>query len=126
MSRKVSATTARTTSRRRRPRSTSGRPRATRSTAPIQIQFNSGAGHEDVVQIIIDNLATIGIQAEAEPFPTETYFTELADGACQICRAGWYADYPTYDNFLYDLFHSDAIGGNNHGVVLEPRVRRLG
>ena len=65
----------------------------------------------------IDNLAAIGIQAEAEPFPTETYFTELADGACQLCRSGWYADYPTYDNFMYDLFHSDAIGGNNHGFV---------
>jgi ABC-type oligopeptide transport system substrate-binding subunit len=87
---------------------------------PIRIQFNAGAGHEDVVQIMIDNLAAIGIDAEAEPFPTETYFTSLADGACQICRSGWYADYPAYDNFLYDLFHSDAIGGNNHGEYSNP------
>ena len=88
---------------------------------PVQL----GAGHEDVVQIIIDNLAAIGIQAEAEPFPTETYFTELADGACQICRSGWFADYPTYDNFMYDLFHSDAIGGNNHGMYSNPEFDAL-
>jgi oligopeptide transport system substrate-binding protein len=86
---------------------------------PIPIQFNADAGHEPVVQIMIDNLAAIGIEAEAQPFPTETYFSELADGACVICRAGWFADYPTYDNFMYDLFHSDALDGNNYGFVNE-------
>ncbi len=87
--------------------------------APLPIQFNADAGHEPVVAIIIDNLAAIGIQAEAQPFPSETYFSELADGACVICRAGWFADYPTYDNFMYDLFHSDALDGNNFGFVNE-------
>jgi oligopeptide transport system substrate-binding protein len=86
---------------------------------PLPIQFNADAGHEPVVQIIVDNLAAIGIQAEAQPFPSETYFSELADGACVICRAGWFADYPTYDNFMYDLFHSDALDGNNFGFVNE-------
>jgi ABC-type oligopeptide transport system substrate-binding subunit len=86
---------------------------------PLPIQFNADAGHEPVVQIIIDNLAAIGIEAEAQPFPSETYFSELADGACVICRAGWFADYPTYDNFMYDLFHSDALDGNNFGFVNE-------
>jgi ABC-type oligopeptide transport system substrate-binding subunit len=94
-------------------------------SAPIKIQFNAGAGHEDVVQIMIDNLSAIGIDAEAEPFPTETYFTQLTDGACQICRSGWYADYPTYDNFMYDLFHTDAIGGNNHGRYSNPEFDEL-
>jgi oligopeptide transport system substrate-binding protein len=83
--------------------------------APIKLQFNADAGHEDVVAIALENLKAIGLNAEAQPFPSETYFTELADGACQLCRSGWYADYPTYDNFMYDLFHTDAIGGNNHG-----------
>jgi len=69
---------------------------------------------------MIDNLSAIGIQAEAQPFPTETYFSSLSDGACQICRSGWYADYPTYDNFMYDLFSTDSIGGNNHGFYSNP------
>ena len=84
---------------------------------PIPIQFNADAGHEPVVQIMIDNLAAIGIEAEAQPFPSETYFSELADGACVICRAGWFADYPTYDNFMFDLYHQTSLGGNNYGFI---------
>jgi oligopeptide transport system substrate-binding protein len=84
---------------------------------PLPIQFNADAGHEPVAQIMIDNLAAIGIEAEAQPFPSETYFSELADGACVICRAGWFADYPTYDNFMFDLFHQASLGGNNYGFI---------
>jgi oligopeptide transport system substrate-binding protein len=94
-------------------------------TEPLRIQYGTGAGHENVVAIMIDNLAAIGIDAEEEPIDTETYFTQLAEGACQICRSGWYADYPTYDNFMYDLFHTDAIGGNNHGFFSVPEFDEL-
>ena len=86
-------------------------------TEPIPIQFNRDSGHEPVVQIMIDNLAAVGIDAVADGRDAETYFTELADGECVICRAGWFADYPTYDNFMYDLFHSDALDGNNFGFL---------
>ena len=49
-------------------------------TEPIPIQFNRDSGHEPVVQIMIDNLAAIGIEAVADGRDAETYFTELADG----------------------------------------------
>lgn len=95
-------------------------------TEPITLQFNAGAGHEPVAQIIIDNLKDIGIEAVAEPMPTETYFSVLADGGCKnICRASWYADYPTYDNFMYDLFHGESIGGNNLGPFVNAEFDRL-
>lgn len=94
-------------------------------TEPITVEFNADAGHEDPVAIIVENLGAIGIDAVPEPYPSETYFTQLADGACQFCRAGWYADYPTYDNFMYDLFHTDAIGGNNHGQYSNPEFDQL-
>jgi ABC-type transport system substrate-binding protein len=84
-------------------------------STPLKIQLNADAGHEPVVQIIVSNLKAVGIDAVADPLPSETYFSQLAKGACQICRSGWYADYPTADNFTFDLFHSTAIGGNNHG-----------
>ena len=86
-------------------------------TEPLPIQFNADAGHEPVIQIILDNLTAVGIEAVAQPFPSETYFSELAKGACTLCRAGWFADYPTYDNFMFDLFHSSALDGNNFGFV---------
>ncbi len=86
---------------------------------PLPIQFNADAGHEPVVAIVVDNLAAIGIEAELDPRPTETYFTELAEGACVFCRVGWFADYPTYDNFMYDLFSTDSLDGNNYGYSNE-------
>ncbi len=82
---------------------------------PIPIQFGADTGHDDVVAIMVDNLKAIGIEAVATPLPAETYFSGLAEGACVICRAGWFADYPTYDNFMFDLYHSSSLGGNNHG-----------
>ncbi len=82
---------------------------------PLPIQFNADSGHEPVVQIIIDNLDQIGIPATAEPIPSETYFGQMADGGCVICRSGWIADYPTYDNFMFDLFDTTALNGNNYG-----------
>jgi ABC-type transport system substrate-binding protein len=95
-------------------------------TEPIPLQFNADAGHEPVAQIVVDNLKAIGIDAVAEPMNGETYFSDLADGACKaMCRAGWFADYPTYDNFMYDLFHSESIGGNNLGGYLNEEFDSL-
>jgi oligopeptide transport system substrate-binding protein len=93
---------------------------------PLRILFNSGSYHTDVVDLIVDQVAEIGIELEPVEVDTETYFTQLADGACNnFCRSGWIADYATYDNFMYDLFHTDAIGGNNHGMYSNPEFDRL-
>jgi oligopeptide transport system substrate-binding protein len=94
-------------------------------TTPVKVLLNAGSGHEDIVNIIVDNMKAVGIDAVSDPRPTETYFTELADGACVLCRSGWTADYPTYDNYMYDLFHTDAIGGNNHGQYSNPEFDAL-
>jgi ABC-type oligopeptide transport system substrate-binding subunit len=94
-------------------------------TEPIKIQFNTDAGQEPVVQIMVDNLAAIGIDAEQQAIPSDNYFDQLRDGACQFCRAGWYADYPTYDNFMYDLFSKESIGGNNLGPYDNAEFDRL-
>jgi oligopeptide transport system substrate-binding protein len=82
---------------------------------PLPIQFNADSGHEPVVQIIIDNLADIGLEAVGEPIPPDDYFGQLAEGACVFCRVGWLSDYPTYDNFTFDIFGTEALDGNNYG-----------
>ena len=92
---------------------------------PIPIQINADNGHEPVVAIFVDNLKAIGIDAEVQPIPTENYFSEMSDGGCDLCRAGWFADYPTYDNFMYDLFHKEAIGGNNYAFFDVPKFNEL-
>ena len=93
--------------------------------SPIQIQFNTDAGNEPVVAIIVDNLKAIGIDAQSVSIPSDNYFDQMRDGACQFCRAGWYADYPTYDNFMYDLFGKESIGGNNLGPYDNPEFDRI-
>ncbi len=87
---------------------------------PLPVQFNADSGHEPVTAIIVDNLKAVGIDAVAQPMVSETYFSDMAAGGCKgLCRTGWIADYPTYDNFMYDLFHGDALEGNNFGFINE-------
>ena len=96
--------------------STSGRPRATSSTEPIPIQFNADAGHEPVVAIMVDNLDGHRHRGRRRAADRgDVLQPSWPTVPASICRAGWFADYPTYDNFMFDLFHTDSIGGNNHG-----------
>ena len=73
---------------------------------------------------MIDNLAAIGIDAEEEPFDTETYFTQLADGACQYLPVGLVRRLPDVRQL-----HVRPVPLRRHRReqprhVLEPRVRR--
>lgn len=87
----------------------------------LTIQYNPGGGHDQVAQVVQANLKdNLGISAKLDP-GTEEYFREIAKpGACVICRSGWYADYPTYGNFMVDLFSKASIGGNNFGRFNNP------
>ena len=38
----------------------------------------------------------------------------------QFGRLGWIADYPIMDNFLYPLFDSDSLGGDNKSGYNNP------
>lgn len=85
-------------------------------TSPIRIDFNEGGSHGDVASIVQANLKdNLGIEADLGGV-AEDYFKVVAEpGGCQMCRSGWYADYPTYGNFMVDLFSKASIGGNNFG-----------
>ncbi|CAN5671552.1 peptide ABC transporter substrate-binding protein [soil metagenome] len=85
-------------------------------TKPIRIDFNEGGSHGDVAQIVQANIKdNLGIETELGGV-AEDYFKVVAEpGGCQLCRAGWYADYPTYGNFMVDLFSKASIGANNFG-----------
>ena len=93
---------------------------------PIRIDFNSGGSHEDVAQIIQANLKkNLGIDTELGGV-AEDYFKGVAEpGGCQFCRSGWYADYPTYGNFMVDLFSKASIGGNNFGRFENAKFEKL-
>jgi len=93
-------------------------------SGPITIDYNTGAGHQDVVAIVQENLKAIGIESKTN-LVSEKYFGSMADGGCHFCRAGWYADYPTYGNFMFDLFSKASIGGNNMGSFDDPKFDDL-
>jgi len=88
---------------------------------PIKINYNEGGSPGDVAQIIQSNLKNnLGLDVELAPV-AEDYFRVVAEeGGCNLCRSGWYADYPTYGNFMVDLFSKAAIGGNNFGRYDNP------
>ncbi|MBW3651656.1 MAG: ABC transporter substrate-binding protein [Actinobacteria bacterium] len=94
-------------------------------TEPIQLNFNAGAGHEPVAQIIQANLEEIGIPSTLDGRDSTTYFTQMRAGEGQFFRAGWIWDYVAYDNGLYPLFHSDSIGGDNLMQYSNPEVDKL-
>ena len=93
---------------------------------PIKISFNSGGSHQTVVEIMQANIKDVlGVDIELNPID-EDYFKVIAkEGACQICRSGWYADYPTYGNFMVDLFGAVSIDGNNLGRHNDPKFEEL-
>lgn len=95
-------------------------------TKPIKINYNEGGSHGDVAQIIQANLKdNLGIDTELAGV-AEDYFKVVADpGGCQLCRSGWYADYPTYGNFMVDLFSKASIGQNNFGRFNNAKFEKL-
>ena len=95
-------------------------------TKPIKINFNEGGSHGDVASIIQANLQdNLGIKTELASV-ADDYFKVVAEpGGCQLCRSGWYADYPTYGNFMVDLFSKASIGGNNFGRFDDPKFEAL-
>jgi len=67
------------------------------------------------VAILQSNLKELGVETQQDGRSTETYFDEMSGGGCVLCRAGWFWDYPIYDNGMYDLFSKASIGeGSNN------------
>ncbi len=81
---------------------------------PIRLSYNEGANWDKVATIFVGNLKEIGIDAKLDPYPADgTYFTKMRKGQGQIVRAGWFADYVLYDNFVFPLLHKASIDGDN-------------
>ena len=98
---------------------------ASKITKPIKLNFGAGAGHEPVATIVQANLKELGIPSELAPGDTETYFSQMREGKGQFLRNGWVWDYVSYDNGMYSLYHSKAIGGDNLAQYSNPDFDKL-
>ncbi|MCL4554222.1 MAG: ABC transporter substrate-binding protein [Actinobacteria bacterium] len=90
---------------------------------PIVLEYNSGAGHEDILQLVQSDFAAIGIESELKGMEWAAYLDRLAERTYQMGRLGWVADYPIMDNFLYPLFKSGS--SDNFAGYTNPEVDRM-
>jgi len=89
----------------------------------LQFGFNTGAGHEALAEALQADLAEIGVNIEIEGFEWGTMLEKAQAGELAFYRLGWIADYPTMDNFLYPLFHSQS--SDNYGQYNNPEVDKM-
>ena len=89
----------------------------------IKLEYNTGAGHEDILQLVQSDLAAIGIESELEGTEWAQYLDKLTERTYQIGRLGWISDYPIMDNFLYPLFKSG--GDDNYAFYSNTEVDEM-
>jgi peptide/nickel transport system substrate-binding protein/oligopeptide transport system substrate-binding protein len=74
----------------------------------ISLEYNSGSGHEDILQLVQEDLKAIGVNGELVGSEWAQYLDKLGAKQYQVGRLGWIADYPIMDNFLYPLFKTGS------------------
>lgn len=86
----------------------------------LKLSFNSGGGHEKIMELVQSDLKAIGVNTEFQSADFPVYLKQLDEGKHQIARLGWIADYPIAYNFLYSLF--DSKSGDNKSMYKNPAV----
>lgn len=98
-------------------------------TQPVDLWFNSGAGHDQWVQAVGNQLQTnLGITyALRGDLDFDQYLPLLdAKGVTGPFRLGWGMDYPSPQNFLEPLFSTSALPpGSNSVFYSNPEFDRL-
>jgi peptide/nickel transport system substrate-binding protein/oligopeptide transport system substrate-binding protein len=89
----------------------------------IELAYNTGAGHAQVVELIQSDLKAIGINTKTYTLDGPQYWPYLTTTKFQMARDGWIADYPIADNFTYPEFNTTA--DNNHSHYSNPKVDAL-
>lgn len=88
--------------------------------ASITINYNVGAGHDKVVELIQSDLKAIGITAKSEALEGAQHWDYLRTTKYDMGRDGWIADYPIADNFTYPFFFGKS--GDNHSHYSNSEV----
>jgi oligopeptide transport system substrate-binding protein len=94
----------------------------------ISLAFNTGGGHEAWVQAVAQQLRdNLGLVVDIQPSPfAELLKKEKADNASGLFRAGWTADYPSAENFLFPLLSKNSLPpGDNRGRYVNERFDDL-
>ncbi|MFD4759836.1 ABC transporter substrate-binding protein [Streptomyces sp. NPDC058439] len=85
----------------------------------IDIGYNTGAGHEEWVQAVgqqLEDVLGVKVKATGKPF-AELLSDQQKPTATGAYRFAWGADYPTPDNFLFPLLDTASINKDESGKV---------
>lgn len=85
----------------------------------IDIGYNTGAGHEEWVQAVaqqLEDVLGVKVKATGKPF-AELLADQQKPKATGAYRFAWGADYPTPDNFLFPLLSTASINKDASGKV---------
>ncbi|MEU9300535.1 peptide ABC transporter substrate-binding protein [Streptomyces sp. NPDC048269] len=102
----------------------------------IDFGYNTGAGHEEWVQAIAQQLKDVlGLEVKLNGKPFKEALAQQQDKATGgLWRSAWGADYPTPDNFLFPLLATGSINedpetgkaqGDNRGRYSNPKFDEL-
>ena len=86
----------------------------------VTLSYNQDGGHKEIMESIIGDLAKVGVTAVSDTPEWSALLEQYQNFNYQFGRLGWIADYPIMDNFLYPLFHSDSLGGDNRSGYNNP------
>lgn len=86
----------------------------------IKINYNVGAGHDKVVELVQSDLKALGINSTSEALEGAQHWDYLRTTKYDMGRDGWIADYPIADNFTFPFFSSKSA--DNHAHYANPEV----
>lgn len=88
----------------------------------LGLMYYEGGGHEELVAAIVEDLGKVGVTLEAEALGWDALVERYAAGEFDLGLMSWTAEYPTLDNVLYPLFHSNCLGGSNRSGYSSEEV----
>jgi ABC-type transport system substrate-binding protein len=98
---------------------------------PLQLNFDTGDTSTRGrlrYQFFVDSWSRIGLDVEIHATNYNRFSEKLRDGSYQVFLAGWIADYPDPENFLFLLWGENAgstSGGENRANFRNPRFDAL-
>jgi oligopeptide transport system substrate-binding protein len=100
------------------------------TSQPVELWFNSGAGHDAWVQAVGNQLQqNLGVTYSLRGDLDFAQYLPLAEqqGMTGPFRLGWGMDYPSPENFLGPLFTAEGLppAGSNYPFYNNPEVDRL-
>lgn len=104
---------------------------AAEGVSELELWFNPGGGHEQIAEVVAEQLAEVGVTLRPRSEPDEpftAYLDRLRTGQAGLFRFGWTLDHPTLDDALTPLFAGWLAGSPsaaNYGRYAQADVDAL-